>query len=159
MKNCFVFGGSKGIGYACAKKLAIQGYKVSKCSRSLKNKTKHKIDHDNKIFYIQNIKIDLSNLIDVKKFLNLHKLKKELPDILIFSNGGPTQGDILNIDEEEILKHYNVDYFLLCSQRYYLTDLRTNTSHPFFDLTCFLLRIFHQQENISAILKEFYRTL
>ena len=29
------------------------------------------------------------------------------PDILIFSNGGPTQGDILNIDEDEILKNIN----------------------------------------------------
>ena len=103
VKNCFVFGASKGIGEECAKKLAITGHLVHRFSRSLKDKTETKILSDKDKYIIKNNKIDLSNLKTLKSFLNKQNKNKNYPDIIIFSNGGPKTGNILDIKEKDII--------------------------------------------------------
>ena len=100
-KTALVGGGSKGLGFACAKALALEGVNVVICSRTRKNliKAKEKIESlgKGKVVIIQG---DLKKTEDVDRWINTCIDKFGRVDILINNQGGPPPGTFEDTDEE-----------------------------------------------------------
>ena len=89
-KTAFVTGGSRGIGQAVVEKFVQMGYDVYAPTRE---------------------EMDLSSIISVEKFLELHK--NDSYDILINNAGINEVNDIENVTADEIERHY-CSYVHLC---------------------------------------------
>ncbi|MFX1396541.1 MAG: SDR family oxidoreductase [Promethearchaeota archaeon] len=101
-KVAIVMAASKGLGFACAKELYIEGANVVICSRSEENlkKALKKIKIDSNRNQIITIKADVSFVEDLKNLIDQTLKKFGKIDILIHNAGGPPSGSIDEIDTQ-----------------------------------------------------------
>ncbi|WP_371805235.1 SDR family oxidoreductase [Candidatus Lokiarchaeum ossiferum] len=100
-KNILITGGSKGLGFACAKLIAEEGANIILASRSLKNLESAAKEIEKDIGIKPTIiQADLSQLESIQ---NLHAVimsKFEKIDGIILNAGGPPPGMLLDHDDE-----------------------------------------------------------
>ena len=111
-KVALITGGSRGIGFDCAKKLANEGYNLAICSRS---NAELKLASD---FLVKNYKIkciymalDASKIDDVKKFIKKILINLKSIDILINNCGIQLNKKFEKISIEEINKVIQINLF------------------------------------------------
>jgi len=111
-KVAIITGGSRGIGFECAKKLANEGYNIAICSRSQKE-LKEANDYLNKNYKIQSIhmSIDASKLKDVKKFVKKVLMKFKKINVLINNCGIQLNKKFEKLSIDEIQKVIQVNLF------------------------------------------------
>ena len=111
-KVAVITGGSKGIGYSCAKKLALEGFDIAICSRSTKElkiasnflKSKYKVN----CFYMS---IDASKDAQVKKFVKKVLKKLKTIDVLINNCGIQLNKKFENLTFKELKKVVDINLF------------------------------------------------
>lgn len=108
-KNALVCGGSKGIGNAIAKELALLGANITICSRNLETLQIAASEFDTSKANKHNYFIaDFSKPNSLKSNLEAFLKKTNIKfHILINNTGGPTGGPIINADIEEFKNAFN----------------------------------------------------
>ncbi|MHA1791694.1 MAG: SDR family oxidoreductase [Promethearchaeota archaeon] len=107
-KNILVTGGSKGIGFACAKILALEGARVLIVSRSLQNleKARKKI-RDAGCIEPDLFVADLSKQEDITRLGNHIESRGIFLDGIILNCGGPPTGNALSTTEQDWRESFN----------------------------------------------------
>ena len=92
-KNTIVTASSKGLGFACANALAIEGANVTICSRNKKNVSKgvSKISK-NSTSQIKGYTCDLRSETSINHFLSTSKCEQNPTDILVINHPNPHAG-------------------------------------------------------------------
>lgn len=111
-KVAIITGGSRGIGFECAKKLANEGYNLAICSRS-KKELKEASDYLRKNFKIQILymSLDASKYQDVKKFINKVIKKFKKINVLVNNCGIQLNKKFENLSILEIQKVIDVNLY------------------------------------------------
>ena len=111
-KVAIITGGSRGIGFECAKKLANEGYNIAICSRS-KKELKEASDYLRKNFKIQILymSLDASKYQDVKKFINKVIKKFKKINVLVNNCGIQLNKKFENLSILEIQKVIDVNLY------------------------------------------------
>jgi 3-oxoacyl-[acyl-carrier protein] reductase len=106
-KNALVMGGSKGIGRACAERLAREGCAVGVVARGQAaiDETVHaiKVSGGKAI----GISADITKFAGYNDTLEVFRRAFGTPDIVVFSPPSPNSGEILTTDERELDSSYN----------------------------------------------------
>ena len=126
MTKAIVLGGSRGIGKA-----------ISNALKSIE------ID----VFTASKNDIDTSNLISVKKFLEIH----DQTDILILNTGGPPPKPFLSITEEDWNKYHNQLFLGFCT---ILQKIKVNNGGYIFLISSNVIK----EPNMKLIISSAYRT-
>ena len=125
MTKAIVLGGSRGIGKA-----------ISNALKSIE------ID----VFTASKNDIDTSNLISVKKFLEIH----DQTDILILNTGGPPPKPFLSITEEDWNKYHNQLFLGFCT---ILQKIKVNNGGYIFLISSNVIK----EPNMKLIISSAYR--
>ena len=115
MKNnkvAIITGGSRGIGFECANKLAKEGYNIAICSRS-KKELKIANDYLKKKYNVESIymSIDASKIQEVKKFVSYVVKKYKKINVLINNCGIQLNKKFEKLSIEEIHTVIKVNLF------------------------------------------------